>query len=127
MTDTAKPEPGFLFHYTADLGDGTRLDISGNWPKGASKELMMEQTDTIKAVFSRLRAQHEIPLIQERIDGTKAQLEQKEADYAAYMEGRHSKATDKAMVARLQLEITTLKIAITKGEITLAETIERAK
>lgn len=126
MTETTKPEAGFLFQYTSDLGDGTNLSVSGNWPKGATPGEMNPTVDAIKTVFMRLRAQHEVPLIKDRIAGTQGQLAQLEIDYAEHMR-KHEKARDAKMTARMEMGIADLKVNIAKGEIALLETIEKAK
>ena len=123
---TEKTTVGNLYQFTCDIGNGSSLSISGNFPLGADTATMNEVLDPIKAVYTRFRAQHEAPLIAERIEGTKGQLEQAEIDYAEYMR-KHEKARDVKLVARMEMQLADLRVNISKGEIALLEALEKAK
>lgn len=127
MSETKAPV-GYLFQMTCDCGNGKNLVVSGNFDVGADAGTMNGEVDKINAVFDRQRAKHEAPLIEERVEGAKQQLESQEADLAAFRESHPNlKTLDKQTVRKMELQIASSKVAITRGEITLAETQLKAQ
>lgn len=128
MTDATKA-PGYLFQITCDCGNGKNLHVSGNFPVGADSAHMNGEVDKINAVFDRQRAKHEVPLIEERIEGTKQQLESREADLELLIK-QHPNLNDKSPIHsninKAKAEIAALKVSVVRGEITLAETRQKA-
>lgn len=118
---------GYLFQFTCDIGNGKNLHVSGNFDKGASTAEMNAEVDKIDAAFDRKRAQHEAPLIEERLEGMRMQLESREADLALFLEQHPNlKGMHEANVNKMRQEIVLLNIQKTRGEITLAQTRAKA-
>lgn len=124
MSETTKPV-GYLFQMTCDCGNGKQLHVSGNFPVDATTAYMNTEIDKIDAAFDRQRAKHELPLIAERIEGTRQQLESRESDLEQLIK-QHPNPRDNSPVNstihKAKAEIAALKVAIARGEITLAET-----
>lgn len=127
MTPENTKTPGYLFHLVCDTGNGKQLQVSTNFPADASVATMNSEVDKINEVMDRLRAKHEVPLIEERLEGTREQLESQSADLEQYMKKYGEKARDQAQVNKMQQQIAALRVAIAKGEITLAQTRLKAK
>ncbi len=125
MSDTKTP--GYLFHLVCDTGNGKQLQVSTNFPSDTTIEAMNAEVDKINTVMDRLRAKHECPLIEERLEGTRQQLESQETDLELYLKKYGEKARDAAQVNKMQQQIAALKVAIARGEITLAETRLKAQ
>lgn len=120
--------PGYLFQFTCDIGNGKSINVSGNYPVGASTEFMNEEIDKIDAAFDRKRAQHEAPLIEERVEGTRMQIESRESDLELFLKAHPNiKGAMEANVNKMRQEIVVLKIQLARGEITLAQTRAKAK
>lgn len=123
MSETKAPV-GYLFQMTCDTGNGKHLTISGNFGIDADAATMNTEVDKINVVFDRLRAMHEAPLIAERIEGSKGQLESLIADLAQYNK-KHpdtAKHRDESLVFKMEANIAAARVNIAKGEVLLAET-----
>lgn len=125
MSDTKTP--GYLFHLVCDTGNGKQLQVSTNFPADASIATMNAEVDKINEVMDRLRAKHEVPLIEERLEGTRQQLESQEADLELYLKKYGEKSRDQANVNKMQQQIAALRVSIARGEITLAQTRVKAQ
>jgi hypothetical protein len=124
MSDT-KEAPGYLFQFTCDCGNGRQLTVSGNFDKGAEVPSMNAEVDKLSIVFDRLRAQHEAPLIVERLEGSRGQLESMVNDLEQYHK-KHPKP-DASLVLKMEAQIAAARVNIAKGEILLAQTQLKAK
>jgi hypothetical protein len=127
--DHSKTPVGYLFQMTCDTGNGKHLTISGNFALDATTDTMNAEVDKIGVVFDRLRAQHEMPLILERIEGTEGQLQQMEDDLELYMK-KHpegAKHREESMINKMQAGIAALKVNIAKGQLAYAEAQLKAK
>ena len=125
MSDTKAP--GFLFQMTCDIGNGKNISISGNWPVGVDIEAINADVDMFNEAFDRQRAKHEAPLIEERLEGTRQQLESMLSDKEVYLKKHHEKARDAALMNKMDQQIAQMRVAIARGEITLAQTQLKAK
>lgn len=119
---------GYLFQFTCDIGNGKSINVSGNFDKGASTADMNAEVDKIDAAFDRKRAQHEAPLLEERTEGIRMQIESREADLELF-EQQHpgAKGQFASNVNKMKQEIVMLQIQLARGQITLAQTQKRAE
>lgn len=124
-----KAPVGYLFQMTCDTGNGKHLTISGNFGVGDTVAFMNTEVDKVGLVMDRLRAQHELPLIEERIEGTRGQLESQVADLQRY-DRQHpvgAKHRDEGLIDKMNANIAMLRVNIAKGEIALAQAQLKAK
>lgn len=129
MTTETKNPPGFLFQLTCDCGNGKTIAVSGNWSADVGIEKINGDIDLINQAFDRQRAKHEAPLIEERIEGTENQMVQLMGDMEIY-DKQHppgAKHRSEEHVNKMRAQLASLKVAIARGEVTLAETRQRAK
>jgi hypothetical protein len=123
MTTETKAAPGYLFQMTCDFGNGKNMVVSGNWPVGVEIDTINADIDKFNKAFDRQRAIHEIPLLREKIEGTKLEIQSREEDLDLFLKTHPSpKGPIAQNVNKMKHEIVALKIALTRGEIVLAET-----
>lgn len=116
--------PGYLFQFTANMGNGMQLNVNGNFAVGASTADMNTEVDKVKGVFDRLRAQHEVGIIEANLEEMRRQLVSQEFDLQqtdARNGDRKLSGQDSINLQRMRQQITATKIEITKGEIKLVE------
>lgn len=116
--------PAHVYSFVTDTGNGQQLSINGTWGPEVPVNQMHRDVDKLKAVGDRLRAMHELPLLMDRINGMKGQLEVQELDFAEHMR-KHEKARDIKMTARLELGLANLRVEISKGEIAYLEAAKK--
>lgn len=129
ITMIETPTPGYLFQFTANMGNGMQLNVSGNFAVGATTADMNEEVDKVQAVFDRKRAQHEVELVGANIEEMERRLVSQEFDLsqASTRTGdRKASSADMTNMQRMKQQITATKIEITKGEIKLAQLKEKA-
>lgn len=125
ITMTEPRAPGYLFQFSANMGNGMQLNVSGNFAVGATTADMNEEIDKVQAVFERKRAQHEVEMVAANIEEMQRQLVSQEFDLAQtnerHGEGKRLTPQDNMNLQRMKQQITSVKIEITKGEIKLAQ------
>jgi len=136
MSEATKAAPGYLFQLTCDCGNGKNIVVSFNPNFDDDLAALNARVDLVNAIFDRQRAKHEAPLLEEKIEGTKQQIEAFEAELEAYV-ATHAepsragqkgpKILDQGLVDNLKLKIKHAQVALARGEITYMETLERAK
>ena len=128
MNNETKAPVGYLFQMTCDCGNGKTLHVSGNYAQDATAADMNAEIDKINDTFDRMRAKHEVPLIEERLEGTRLELESHQADLETFRRVHpHPKALDEQSMRKQEHKIASLKVAIARGEITLAQTKLKAQ
>ena len=128
MSNETKAPVGYLFQMTCDCGNGKTLHVSGNYALGATAADMNAEIDKINDTFDRMRAKHEVPLIEERLEGTRIELESKVGDLETFRRTHpNPKVLDQQNMRKQEHNIASLKVAIARGEITLAQTKLKAQ
>ena len=52
-----KEDIGYAWSFIADLGNGRQFQLSGNFPKGITADIMNTEVDKVRSVFDRQQAQ----------------------------------------------------------------------
>lgn len=85
--ETATPvkdvKPGYMYGFVADLGSGRQINVGGNFPIGASKEVMNAELDKLYDVLNRQQAKAAVPAIEQTIMEMEARLGAAQADFEA--------------------------------------------
>jgi hypothetical protein len=128
MSDATKPlNPSYLFQLTCDCGNGKTLVVSFNADSKSTAGDLHGEVDKINAVFDRQRAKHEAPLLEERVEGTRLEIERLETELGQYRVKHPGKSLDQNLVSKLELQIKSAKIALARGEITYEKTLKQAE
>jgi hypothetical protein len=129
MTDAKKDEVGYVFTFMANIADGMSLTINGNFPKGADAAAMNAETDKVKGVINRHRAQNEVRILESVILAKKQQRDNHALDYAQWTATHPtgSKNYDHTMAARLAKVQESFDDEVERGMLELEETRNRAK
>jgi hypothetical protein len=78
--ETTAPTPGYMLHFTADLGNGRQVQIAGNLPIGATREAFDSELDKLCGAVQRKQDQATIPALENGIAQAEAQLEAQRKD-----------------------------------------------
>jgi hypothetical protein len=128
MSDATKPlNPSYLFQLTCDCGNGKNLVVSFNADNKASAAELNAEVDKLNVVFDRQRAKHDAPLLEERVEGTRLEIERLETELEQYRVKHPGRALDQNLVSKLELQIKSAKIALARGEITYEKTLKQAE
>lgn len=122
-------KPGYMYRFTTDLGSGRMLEITGNFPLGASVESMNTELDKLRTVTDRQQAKSAIEGVKAKIKGLETQVNAQETDLAELQVGENGRMTtqQKTTAENLRKSIPYGKKLIEDERAYLAQLEEQAK